>query len=275
MVAQSCAGGCHGTFRADVNPEPYRSADAEAAVSCRFLRERNVLLVSGDFEAVFVDCYLHLGAAGMVLRDGTDETLKSALAVLALYAATRPRQETLAWTLHFEAQGLNVFVAAENPSGHLVGRVFAGNVRNVGCDVLHAELAGAGGERRRSSVQFSGSVLAAAGEFYSRSEQRLGRFFALEGDVFAALFAQPDGDAGWIESMGSEDVAVMVADESIRPLEVRRYVFCCGCSPEKIATAIGGALRGRLDEVFGPDSHINVDCPRCGRRHELPREIFG
>ena len=250
------------------------SADGETAVTSRFLRDRNALLVSGDFGPVFVDCYLHLGGAGMELKDGTDEILKSALAVVALYAATRPRDETLAWTLHFETEGINVFVAAENRSCHLVGRVFGENVRSVGGDVLHAEIAGGKGERRRSSVQFAGGVLAAAEEFYSRSEQRTAKFFALGGDVFAALFAQPDCDTEWLEAAGETEVKSLLSVESRASLEVRHYAFCCGCTPEKIAGAIAGALSGKLEEIFGGDRHINVDCPRCGIRHELPRELF-
>jgi len=250
-------------------------SDGATAVLSRFLRDRNALLVSGDFSPVFVDCYLHLGGAGMVLKDGTDEILKSALAVVALYAATRPRDETLAWTLHFERQGINVFVAAENRSCHLVGRVFGKNVRSVGGDVLHAEVAGKSGERRRSSVQFSGDVLAAAREFYARSEQRPAKFFALDGDVFAALFGQPDCDEQWLADVEAGDVESLLSDQSVAPLEVRRYAFCCGCTPEKIAAAIAGALSGQLDEIFGGDLHVNVDCPRCGVRHELPRALFG
>lgn len=250
-------------------------SDTEVRVACHFLRQRNALLVSGDFQPVFVDCYLHLGGLGLVLRDGVDATLKSALAVIALCGATRPRNETLAWTLHFEKQGLNVFVVAENSRGHLAGRVFMDNVRSVGCDILHAESAGSSGVRRRSSVQFSGGVLAAAENFYSRSEQRPGRFFALEGDVFAAVVAQPDCDTQWLEAAGRDEIAELVTDRRMQPLEVRRYSFGCGCSPDKIAEAIGGALLGRIGEIFGADSHVNVDCPRCGCRHELARELFG
>jgi molecular chaperone Hsp33 len=256
---------------------PAEDNDAEqVAVTCRFVAGRNALLVSADFGCIFMDCYLHLGRAGLVLRDGTDEMLKRSLAVLALYAASRPHSETLAWTLHFEAKEVNIFVAAENSTGHLVGRVFSGNVRSVGGNVLHAEVAGRGEAPRRSSVDFAGDdVLAAAGRFYAQSEQRPGRFFYLGGDCFAGLVAQPDCDTAWLESVTQEDVSALVADESRAPLEIRRYSFCCGCTPEKIAAALDGAIHGKLDEIFGPDTHINVDCPRCGLRHELPRELFG
>ncbi|MFM8808041.1 MAG: disulfide bond chaperone [Chthoniobacterales bacterium] len=249
--------------------------NGQAHLECRFVAGRNALLVSGDFAGVFMECYLHLGRAAVVLRDGTDELLKQSLAAVALYAATRPRNETLAWTIHFEDKELNIFVAAENTTGHLVGRVFSGNVRSVGTNVLHAEIAGSEGIRRRSSVDFSGDdVLAAAERFYSQSEQRPGRFFYLGGDTFAALVAQPDCDVEWLQSVPAEEVRAMAADNARSPLEVRPFMFCCGCTPEKIADALGGAVRANLDEVFGADIHINVDCPRCGLRHELPRSLF-
>ena len=56
--------------------------------------------------------------------------------------------------------------------------------------------------------------------------------------------------------------------------ETRLYRFACGCTPERIAGAIWPALQGDLDGVFGGDGHIRVACPRCGMRHELPRELF-
>lgn len=243
-------------------------------MAVHFLPGRNALLVKGDFAPVFVDCYLHLGAAGMVLRDGADATLKSSLAVLALYASTRPPDDTLAWTMHFEQDALNFFVTAENRTGRLTGRAFAGNVRNVGGNVLHGETAPASSTGRRSSVSFEGDALAAAEQFYGRSEQRPGRFFALEGDLFAALFGQPDCDEAWLGCVSDGEVAALESEETARLLEIRRYRFECGCSPSKVADAIGGALRGRLGEVFGGDTHVNVDCPRCGLRHELARALF-
>ena len=247
----------------------------QTLVACRFIADRNALLVSGDFGPVFMDCYLHLGRMGVVLRDGADEILKQSLASLALYASTRPHNETLAWTVHFETEELNIFATVENSTGHLAGRVFSGNVRSVGGNVLHAEVARPGQALRRSSVDFAGiDVLRAAGRFYAQSEQRPGKFCWLEGDVFAALVAQPDCDTAWLESASTADIAELCAEDALPPLELRRYVLRCGCTPEKIARAIATPLRGRLEEIFGGDSRINVDCPRCGLRHELPRDLF-
>lgn len=254
------------------------SVDSESdqtIVECRFVAGRNALLVSGDFGPVFMECYLHLARVGVLLHGGADEMLKRSVAALALYGATRPRNETLAWTLHFEAEALNVFVAADLASGHLTGRVFSEKVRELGKNVLHAEVAGPRGQRRHSSVDFGGNdALRAAQRFYAQSEQRPGKFIYLGGDSFAALAAQPDCDTAWLESVSSADITALISDGPKRPMEFRRYGFCCGCTPEKIANAIGGALSGKLEEIYGQDSHINVDCPRCGLRHELPRGLF-
>lgn len=250
--------------------------DEDAAiVSCRFVRGRNALLCSADFGPVFMEVYLHLGQNSVVLGGGADEKLKLLLAALTLHASTRPHAETCAWTLHLEAEKMNLFAVAENPTGHVTGQVFTENVRASGGNVLHAEVAGSGGERRRSSIDFQGAdILAAAAGYYARSEQRPARYFDLGGDRFALLAGQPDCDEEWLASVETKEVCSLVDDMSRPPMETRRYCFFCGCSPEKLATVLAPALQGDLDGIFGGDTHITVTCPRCGTRHELARGLF-
>jgi len=254
--------------------KPPQSEDA-ALVVCRFVRGRNALLCAADFGPVFMDVYLHLGQNAVVLGGGSDERIKLLLAALTLHAAARPHAETCAWTLHLDAEKMNLFAVVENPTGHVTGQVFTDNVRATGGNVLHAEVAGAGGQRRRSSVDFAGSdILAAAAEYYARSEQRPARYFELGGDRFALLAGQPDCDIGWLETVGTEEVRALADDESQPPMETRAYRFFCGCSPRRVADAIALALRSDLDGIFGADAHITVTCPRCGTRHELARALF-
>ncbi len=249
---------------------------APTDVVCRFVRGRNALLGAADFGALFMDCYLHLGQNGVVLVQGADEKFKLLLAALTLHAAIRPRAETCAWTLHLEEEDLNLFAVAENPTGHVIGQVFAENIRRTGKNVLHAETAVTGGERRRSVVDLAGvgGILAMAGEFYAQSEQRPARFFDLGGDDFAVLAAQPDCDLEWLRTVTPEEVRALWQDESRQPLETRAYRFCCGCTAERVAEAIAPALRGQLDEVYGDESFIRVSCPRCGTRHEITKSLF-
>jgi molecular chaperone Hsp33 len=244
-------------------------------VFCRFVRGHNALLCGADFGPMFMDCYLHLGQTGIVLADGADEKLKLLLAAVALHAAARPHAETIAWTLHLESEQMNLFAVAENPTGHVTGQVFSENVRSTGGNVLHAETAAPNIDRRRSLLEFSGhDILRAAEIYYQQSEQRPARYFDLGGDTFALLVAQPDCDLPWLESVGFDGVKALLADETRSPLEIRQYCFACGCTPERIAGAIGPSLQGALDEVFGSDRYIRVICPRCGARHEISRELF-
>lgn len=248
--------------------------DSAVQIACRFVRGRNALLCAGDFGQVFMDLYLHLGQTNVVLASGMDEKLKSLLAALALHAAAEPRAVTCAWTVHLEKSGVNLFAVAENPTGLVTGQVFSRQVRAVGVNVLHAEKASAEGLRRRSSVEFSGEDLFSAGQsYYAGSEQRPARYFALGGDTFALLAAQPDCDTAWLGSVAEDEVRALCAGAA-PPLETRVYRFACGCTAEKIAAAIGPALLGDIDGIFGGDSFIRVSCPRCGAKHEIARDVF-
>lgn len=254
------------------------SADNEGAtvISSRFVRGRNALLCSADFSPMLMDFYLHLGQSGVVLTGGVDEKLKLLVIALSLHTSALPRAFTCAWTMHLEGGShLNLFAVAEGPTGRVTGQAFDRDVRVVGGNVLHAETAGEGGERRRSSVEFSGEdILAAAEAYYRQSEQRPARYFDLGGDVFALLSAQPDCDLAWLESVGGDEVRALIADRSRPPLETRIFRFECGCTPKRIAEVIGPTVRKDLDTLLGPDGRMHVSCPRCGQRHEIAREVF-
>lgn len=255
-------------------PEP--DGASTVAVACHFVRGRNALLCAADFGPMFMDMYLHLGRLGVVLGDGADGRLKLLLASLTLHASARPRDETIAWTLHFEEEGVNLFAVAENPTGRVTGQVFHRMVRSLPGNVLHAETATASGARRRSAVDFRGAdPLEAAAAYFRQSEQRPARLFELEGDEFALLSAQPDCDMDWLEAVGAPEVRAAVSDAGRPPLETRIYRFECGCTPQRIAEAIGPAVRRDPEGAFGAEDWLRVGCPRCGIMHEIARSQFG
>ncbi|MBE2180009.1 MAG: Hsp33 family molecular chaperone HslO [Chthoniobacterales bacterium] len=249
--------------------------DSLTAVASRFVRGRNALLCSADFGPMLMEFYLHFGQNGIVLADGVDEKLKLLIVALSLHVASGPRAFTCAWTLHLEEEGVNLFAVAEGQTGRVTGQAFDRDVRSVGGNVLHAETVGERGARRRSSVEFSGAdVLSAAEAYYRRSEQRPARYFDLGGDDFALLSAQPDCDLPWLESVETDEIRAMIGDVSRPPLEIRHFRFECGCTPRRIAEAIGAALREDLDTMMGTEGRMRVICPRCGRKHTLTRADF-
>lgn len=246
------------------------------AVACHFVPGRNGLLCGADFGPLFMDVYLHLGQLGRVLGAGADGRLKRLFAALILHAATRPRDETVAWTLHFEKEGLNLFAVAENPTGRVAGQLFDHMVRSLPGNVLHAETATTAGVRRRSSVDFIGEdPLEAGAAFFLHSEQRPARFFELGGDDFALLSGQPDCDEAWIEAVSDAEIRELLGSGERPPMETRTYRLECGCTPRRLADAIGPAVRGDPEGAFGDEDSLRVACPRCGIMHEIGRADFG
>jgi molecular chaperone Hsp33 len=253
----------------------FEDGASAVAVECRFVRGRNALLCLADFGPLFMDLHLHFGGLGLVPAPAVARELKALLAVLTLHAAARPRAETVAWTVHFAGEGINLFAVAENPTGRVTGQIFDRGVRELPGNVLHAETAAAAGGRRRSSVDFDGGVLEAAAACYAQSEQREARFFELAGDGFALLVAQPDCDMEWLAAVDADGIVAWSGQDPRAPMETRVYRFECGCTPERIAGAIGPAVRGGLDELFAGEKFVRVTCPRCGLVHEIGRAAFG
>ena len=82
-------------------------------VRCYFVRGRNVLLTRAEFSGLFTDHYIHLMENNIRHSPENDQLLKDALAAITLHMASRPRNETTAWTMNFKDPAVNLFAAPE------------------------------------------------------------------------------------------------------------------------------------------------------------------
>lgn len=239
-----------------------------------FVRGRNALVARAEFSELYVDHYLHLAGHGLRPDAQADAVLKEALAAVTLHAASRPWAETVAWTLHFEAPLLNVFVTAANPAGTVVGNVFSDGVREGGRALFIAETVDERHPKRRSTVQIgTRDVFRAVETYYANSEQRPARLFRLAEEDFVLVAAQPQCDMAWFESLNDAAMAGLDGTETLSLLEQRRYRYECGCSQKRLMAVLSPLLR-QGNDVFGGEEVITVTCPRCGARHRLTREMF-
>ena len=69
-----------------------------------------------------MDYYLHQGQHGYQHEPAHDELIKQALAAITLHCASRPWNESSAWTIHLREPLLNLFVAGDNRLGNVVGQ---------------------------------------------------------------------------------------------------------------------------------------------------------
>jgi len=244
-------------------------------VSTFFIRGRNALLARADFSGLYVDHYLHLAAIGERVSPEHDEMLKNGLAAIALHCASRPWNESYAWTVNFQKPLVNLFLAGDNNFANLIGRVHTEAVRESPTGMFFSDLLRGRESLRRSVVSFEGSdVFRAVEAFYAQSEQRLGRFFPLEGDEVAFISAQPDCDTEWLEGIDAEGVLALEETETLSPLERRTYQWRCGCDQERMMRVLESPMRHNADALFGDDESLRVHCPRCGMRHVITREAL-
>lgn len=252
---------------------PVNAADPGLEVRTHFVRKRNVLLARADFSQLYVDYYLHLSDQSIRVDPVHDRMFKRALAGFVLHAASRPWNETIAWTINFQNPLVNLFITGDNHDGSVTGRVFDENVKELPEPVFYCDVVRDGEPPRRSAVAFSGAdPLVAAERFYEKSEQRRGRFFQVSEEELCLVVEHPDCDVEWLDALTTEQVRDLAASETLSLLERRIFRWHCGCNQSRMMEVLASAFRSDPEALFAGGEVLEMHCPRCGARHKITRE---
>ncbi len=268
-----------GHLRSDTLDLPMERKESETIagfeVRSYFVRQRNALLARADFGELYVDYYLHQGQHGYHHAPAQDALLKETLAALTLHCASRPWNESWAWTIHFQEPLINLFVTGDNRRGIIVGQIFTENVKDDGRNLFYADVVRERGESRRSATPFVGrEPFQIIEQFYEKSEQRQARFFRYGPEDFVMISAQPGCDLSWLENLTEETVRALDQTETLSLLEQRTYRWSCGCSQDRMFSVLGPIMRKDAQALFGDEDLIKISCPRCGARHTITREAL-
>lgn len=254
---------------------PPNPADAGHEVRTYFVRNRNVLIARASFSELFVDYYLHLGDQKIKPKPENDAMFKRALVALTLHLASRPWNEMVAWTLHFEDPLVNLFLTGDNGDGALTGRVFEENVRNMGANVFYSDVVRGKEPTRRSTINFTGNdPFLAVENFYVQSEQRAAKLFQVDEEEFVLVAEHPDCDHAWFDGLTTEVVKALDKTETVALMERRIYRWQCGCNQKRMLEVLAPAAKQDLGALFESDEKIEIRCPRCGSRHTVTREAM-
>jgi molecular chaperone Hsp33 len=247
--------------------------DPGIEVRTYFARGRNALVARAEFSELYASLYLHQMDIGVRLEKQFDQLLRDALAAITLHCASRPRDESCAWTVNFQTPRANIFAAGDNRLGTVVGTAFTENVREAASGVFYADSVEGHKPPRRSVVEFTGDdFLAAVEAFYRQSEQRPARLFRYDTEDLVLISAQPDCDLDWLEALDTDKVRQLDKEVELSLLEQRHYRFECGCNQDRILAMLLPVLRKQAEELFEGEETIRVQCPRCGARHTVTRE---
>lgn len=251
---------------------PPNLADEGIAVNTHFVRARSAMVARADFGPLFVDYYLHLGANQMKVMPEHDALFKRALVAFVLHCASRPRNELTAWTINFQEPRVNLFLTGDNELGTVTGRVFTENVKELPENIFYSDVVRGRGEKRRSTVTFTGTdPIAAAEKFYAQSEQRLARYFQVGEEEWAMVTEHPDCDMAWFKALTVEGARDLEKTEALGFLEKRVCRWHCGCNQAKLMEVLAPAMRTDPASLFGTDAEIEIRCPRCAARHTITR----
>lgn len=249
--------------------------EASLEVRTYFVRKRNALLARAEFSGLYVDYYLHQGQIAHRPAPQEDLFFKDTLAALGLHMASKPWNESIAWTVHLEEPRFNVFVAGDNRQGTLIGQSFSEDVREVGRNLFYSDLMRPNEPLRRSSVEFIGdSGFRAVETFYRDSEQRLMRLFTHGDEDYVMVQAQPDCDEAWLRGLSDEGIRTLDQTEELSLLEVRKYRWLCGCNALRMMAVLSSVGRDDLEGLFQGEESVRMRCPRCGVRYTITEEAM-
>jgi len=246
-----------------------------ARVESLFLRGRNILLTRADVTPLNRQWQAHLAENHLEPPPDLASMFQRALACFALHCVSRPRRQTLSWTINLQEPLVNLFLVGDTDEDTVAGRLFTEHVAEGERNSFFQEIGKRGHEPYRSYIDFeSRDPLVAAEEYYRRSEQRPARFFALSPTRYALLSAHPDWDRDWFYGVEAADVLRLDEDEDPQPIETRGVRWECGCSDQRIFAALEPVFRHQPEELFGDEPIITVNCPRCAAKYGITREAM-
>jgi molecular chaperone Hsp33 len=240
-----------------------------------FVRHKNALVLRGQFTPLYTDYYLHLMQHGIRHAADLDQMLKDSLAMLVLHLVARPWSETIAWTVNLRSPRVNLFVTGGSVQESITGRIFTEDIREPNHNLFYSQTTSPKlTEPHVSTMEASGiDPLAWLAQFYDLSEQRPARAFRLDDENFALVTAQPDCDMTWFETLDANAISNIETTQETKLLETRRFHFHCPCTLEKILPILGG-WKNRLDELFGNEDLILLQCPRCAAKYPVSRNMI-
>jgi molecular chaperone Hsp33 len=239
-----------------------------------FVRNRKVLFTRADCSALFADWEGHIERYQPDFPEALKPLFRDALAAFTLHVAAKPRNQSIAWTLNFQAPLCNLFIGGDSRDDFVTGRCFTENIALADFNSFHQELVPLGKEPFRSFVPFEGNdPLRAAETFYEKSEQRPARFFRLGEERYAILSAHPDWDEVWFNAITQAELCDLDTIEVIKKLETRRMRWACDCSQLRILKLLLPVFREQPD-FFGDEASLQIQCPRCAQMHIITREAL-
>lgn len=239
------------------------------------LRDRSAVVAHGDFTPLFEEFLAHARRWEMDVDPLSGVMMRQALGGAGLQLAFRKQAESMAWTVNVPEPPRNLFVVGRAGEGALTGRVFTEGIKTGDGARMHVEAVRRNAEPSRTWVDVEGlDLLVMYQQYFERSEQIPTRFFELEHDLHMTMVqALPGADSQWVRDVTREEIGETLA-RSPEVLDTHEVHLHCGCTGEKIATALATFWRDDPEALFQGEPGVETLCPRCGVHWWIERALY-
>ena len=249
------------------------SQPGEAVVRRYLDKKHEAIFARGDFAPLFAAYDAHTRLWKIEPDALARIMMRQALGGAALYLSCRPLDEDIGWTLNIARPPLNLFFTGSAGSRNVTGRAFVEGIETTDVSRLFVDRKRRAEEPFRSVIDVKGHDVLFILERYSlQSDQASARFFEVSDDDYLMVAALPTDERDWIASLDRNSALELL--DGLPPLDERSFWFQCGCDPDRMKATIKTLFEGRLDELFGGDDSVEINCPRCGRTWSLARDAL-
>ena len=200
------------------------------------------------------------------------QELEQLMGVAALAAVSRAEAEAWGWTVTLPGSERGFFCGVE-PEGLICGRVRPASTDKAAVFLQRQK---ADGPVVQSHYEpLNSNPVQAISRYFAQAEQVQTRI-VLDNDCSGALVqVLPDGDFSRVERVPDEELLEMLRrmadDGELKPVYEMVLFYECRCDDEMILEMITSLPDGQRKELWGSESSLTIECPRCGRDYTIQR----
>ena len=198
--------------------------------------------------------------------------LQELLAATALSAVSLARRESWGWSLTFKGMNVGFFVGIE-PEGMICLQTLAAEPQKASVMVLRQK---AGLPMTQSHINpRTGSPRDMVEQYFAEVDQTRTLLEVKEDGEGILIQALPGGNFDAVRDL---DAAMRIGylDSAVGAGRVKELgeillFYECRCSEEMIIRMVDNMSEPDRREMFGDLKHLEIECPRCGRKYAVAR----
>lgn len=198
--------------------------------------------------------------------------IQELLAATALCAVSLAERESWGWSLAFKGMDAGFFVGIE-PEGMMCLRIREAGTGKASVMVQRQK---AGLPMTQSHISpKTGSPRDMVAQYFAEVDQTKTRL-EVKGDGDCILVhALPGGDFDAVRDLGVQDLFdyldTAIVEGRGKELGEVLLFYECRCSDEMISRMVGNMAAKDQRDMFGDLQHVEIECPRCGRKYLVAR----